>query len=175
MNIRLYGNGTMGTPEICSGGNAQRMATNIIVGADHPLELVGTSPGIINDNTNCPLISNPVDQVLTWTGNAAGALADGFFDGINTPLTEGRLMCKGGLSTDTADENPAQGFVSQQCADVNNNHPEEMDHTPLWYYITAGASGESGGACVPAITDRVGMVACLAAWNAWGSPHRVVV
>ena len=73
LNIRLYGNGTMGTPEICSGGNAQRMATNIIVGADHPLELVGTSPGIINDNTNCPLISNPVDQVLTWTGNAAGA------------------------------------------------------------------------------------------------------
>ena len=74
LSLRLYGNTAVGTPEICSGGNAQRMSTNIILGSDHPLELVGTSPGVINDNINCPYITIPVDEVLTWTGNAAGAL-----------------------------------------------------------------------------------------------------
>jgi len=45
--------------------------------------------------------------------------------------------------------------------------PEAIDHTPLWRYITAGAASESGGLCTPTITNRAGMAACLAAWNAW--------
>ena len=168
LDVRLYKNSTMSTPEICSGQTAQRMSTNIVLGSDHPLELVGKSPGIINDDTNCALITNEVDEVITWTGNAAGALADGLFNGIATPATEGRIACKGGLSTSTADENPAQGFVSNQCADINSLFPEDIDHTPLWDFITPGASAESGGACVPSITDRAGMDACLVAWKAWG-------
>jgi hypothetical protein len=135
LNLRLYGNTSMGTPQICSGGTAQRMATNIVLGADHPIEPIGASPGVINDNTNCPLITNPVDEVETWTGNAEGALADGFIDGIATPSWEGRLMCKGGLSLDTTGENPAQDFESQECVTLNSNHPEAIDHTPLWYYL----------------------------------------
>ena len=164
LNLRLYGNAALNTPEICSGGTAQRMSTNILLGSDHPIEVTGKSPGTVNDDTNCALITNPVDQVETWTGNAAGALADGFFNGIATPALEGRLTCKDGDAT----ENPAQGFSSQGCVDIINTIPEEIDHTPLWYYITPGASDESGGACVPAITDRAGMDACLTAWKAWG-------
>ena len=169
LNLRLYGNGTMSTPQICSGGTAQRMATNIVLGSDHPIEVASKSPGTVNDDTNCPLITNPVDEVETWTGNAEGALADGFFNGIASPNWEGRLSCKDGDVT----ENPAQGFISQDCVDINNNLPETIDHTPLWYYITPGANSEVvGGACAPgggAVTNRAEMVACLAGWNAWGA------
>ena len=171
LNLYLYGNGTLNTPEICTGSNAERMSVNIVLGSDHPLEPVGVSPGIINDNTNCPLITNPVDEVETWTGNAAGAIADGFFNGIASPAWEGRLVCKDGDVT----ENPAQGFVSQDCVDINNNLPEEIDHTPLWYYITPGANSEVvGGACAPgggAITNRDEMEACLSGWKAWPIAH----
>ncbi len=167
LNLRLYGNATLDTPEICTGGTAQRMSTNIVLGSDHPIEVAAKSPGTVNDNTNCALITNPVDEVETWTGNAAGALADGFFNGIGSPVVEGRLSCKDGDAT----ENPAQGFVSQDCVDINNNLPEAIDHTPLWYYITPGANSEVvGGACAPgggAVTNRAEMVACLAGWNAW--------
>ena len=174
LHLYLYGNSTLGTPEECSGSNAQRMATNILIGADHPIELTSFSPGIINDVDNCPLISNPVDEVETWTGNAAGAMEDGFFNGIPQMPWEGRFMCKGPISTDTANENSAQGFVSQECVDIKNNMSEEIDHTPLWYYITSGAAAESVGACVDTISDRAGMLACLDAWIAWGA-HTVTL
>ena len=168
LNLRLYGNARLDTSEVCTGLTALRMSTNIVLGSDHPIEIAGKSPGTVNDNTNCALITNPVDEVETWTGNAAGALADGFFNGIASPALEGRLVCKDGDPT----ESPVQGFDSQDCVDINNTFPEEVDHTPLWYYIVPGANSEVvGGACAPgggAVTNRDEMVACLAGWNAWG-------
>ena len=172
LNLRLYGNYTMGTPQICSGITAARMAVNIVMGADHAMELTGVSPGIVNDDTNCPITSNPVDQLITWTGNASGAMQDGFFDGIATPNVEGRLLCKGALSTGPGNEYADQGFVSTEWDDINNYLDESVDHTPLWYYIVPGAISEviPGGACAPGlgvITNRAEMATCLDGWKAW--------
>jgi hypothetical protein len=175
LNLYLYGNGTYGTPELCSGANSSRMASNIITGSDHPLELVSKTPGSVNDNTNCAIITNPVDQVETWTGNASGAMGTGLFDGIATPDLEGRLLCKGsGLSSDTSREDyPLGTYVSTRCRQVNDQHAEALDHSPLWDYIDPGATSEvSGGTCAPgAITNRQEMQDCLKAWKNYGPPH----
>ncbi len=173
LDLRLYGNDTMGTSQICSGITAARMAVNIVMGGDHPMELTGDSPGVVNDNTNCPIMANPVDELITWTGNAAGAMQTGLFDGIPTPNIEGRLLCKGGLSTGPGNEYADQGFVSAECVDINNNLDESVDHTPLWEYIIPGANSEVvGGVCAPgggAIKNRAEMEVCLDGWKAWGA------
>ena len=176
LSLYLYGNSSYGTPQICSGNNAIRMATNIITGSDHPLEEEWKTPGTVNDDLNCAVITNPVDEVETWTGNAAGALATGFFDGIATPNLEGKLLCKGSPSSDTSRENyPLGTYESQACEQVNNLHPEELDHTPLWYYIDpAGTTEVFPGTCTPGggpITNRIEMEACLDAWKGYGPPH----
>ena len=179
LDLRLYGNYTMGTEQLCALLKDTRMAVNIVMGADHPMELKDVSPGVVNDNTNCPITANPVDELITWTGNASGALKAGFFDGIATPNVEGRLLCKGGLSTGPGNEYADQGFVSTECADINNNLDESVDHTPLWEYIVPGANSEVvGGACAPGggvITNRAEMVACLDGWKAWGGAHTMAL
>ena len=171
LGILTYGNSTMGTVELCTGSNAQRMSTNIMLGADHPMEKTGVSPGIVNDSTNCPVISNPVDELVTEPGNAVGALEDGFFNGIAALPWEGRLTCKDG----DAAENPAQGFVSSDCVNINTWMPESIDNTPLWDFIVPGANAEVvGGACAPgggAIKNREEMETCLDAWKAWPVAH----
>ncbi len=177
LSLYLYDNSTYDTPEICSGNNAQRMATNIITGSDHPLEEHWIKPGTVNDGLNCAVITNPVDQVETWTGNASGALATGLFDGIATPNLEGRLLCKGGLSSFTSRENyPLGTYVSEDCERVNALHPEELDHSPLWDYIDNSAIGEVDppGSCFPGgspVGNRVEMRACLAAWKDYTPSH----
>jgi Putative Flp pilus-assembly TadE/G-like len=179
LSLYLYGNGTYGTPEICSGGNASRMAVNIITGSDHPLEPASKTPGeTVNDGLNCSLITNPVDQVETWTGNASGAITTGLFDGIASPDLEGRLLCKGGLSSDASREDyPLGNYNSLDCKQVNALHPEELDHTPLWDYIVPGATAEvSVGTCTPGgglIIDRQEMEACIDAWKNYGPPHNL--
>jgi hypothetical protein len=173
LNLYLYGNSTYLTPELCSGGNASRMATNMITGSDHPLELKSKRPGMtVNDNTNCAVITNPVDQVETWTGNAAGALDAGLFNGISAPDLEGRLLCKGSLSSDqTREDYPLGTHLSKACEQVNDRHAEKLDHTPLWDYIDSSATGEvlPSNAC-SSITNRQEMATCLKGWKDYG-PH----
>lgn len=178
LNLRLYGNETYGTPTICSGGNAERMRTNLTAGSDHPLEPASKSPGIVNDDTNCNNITNPVDEVETWTGNAQGAISDGLIYGSVDPTLEGRLLCKGSLSTNTSNEDyPLGTYESSRCATINSHHPEAYDHSPLWDYVASGAPGTApGGECAPGqTTNRQGMEGCIAWWKVnapakWLSP-----
>lgn len=171
LNLRLYGNENYGTPTICSGSNAERMSTNIAAGSDHPLEPASKSPGtIVNDVTNCSDITNPVDQVETWTGNAQGAISDGLIFGTSNPTLEGRMLCKDG-----SEVYPLGTFNSRDCERINNNHPQEFDHTPLWDYINPGANSEAqGGGCDPGAWTKKGrdkMQQCLANWKAWPGSH----
>lgn len=174
LDLRWYGNENYEAGgSRCTGSNAWRMTMNIIAGSDHPMEPHTKNPStIINDVSNCDNITNPVDQLRTWTGNASGAMADGFFSGSTSPTLEGRLMCKQPISSLTANEDyPAFTYQSTRCAAVNNNHPEQMDHSPLWDYIASGANSEVvGGACAPGggpIKDRAEMEACLQGWRDW--------
>jgi hypothetical protein len=181
LDVSLYGNGTIGTPQICGAASImQKLATNIIAGADHPLwpfDAV-TYPYVINDTANCPNWGNPVTELRTQTGNATTGLQNGLFSGIATPAFEGRLMCKGVPSTSTAGEYAAYKWESNACVDVLNSFPEFLDHTPLWDFVIPGANSEViGGACVPfgmAIKNRTEMKACLDGWKAWSvanGPH----
>jgi hypothetical protein len=173
LDLRLYGNENYATPTICTGSNAQRMRTNLTAGSDHPLEPASKSPGIVNDVGNCANITNPVDQVDTWTGNAAGAITDGLIFGASSPTLEGRLMCKGSPSTNTTNEDyPLGPYESSACATINTNHPEAYDHTPLWTYVDSGAPGTApGGECAPGqTTSRQGMEECINWWKSSAPP-----
>lgn len=174
LDVSLYGNSTIETPRICGNSNSStKMAVNLIVGADHPLETEATSMGTVHDFTNCPIITNAVDQLRTQTGNSAGGIEDGFFNGVTvtTPNYEGSLMCKDG------DPGEYGNMVSPvPCVTVGNQFPETVDHTPLWHFITPGAASESAGACTPSISTQAAMEACLAAWRAFvPTPHTIAL
>ena len=171
LSLYTYGNETYGTPQICNGFHTTRIATNVVTGTDHPLEPKGKTPGTVNDQLNCALITNPVDQVEVWTGNAAGALKTGLLGSISQPPLEGRLLCK----TGEADEAyPLGQALSTSCVRVNPAYPDDVDHSPLWAYLNPAVVGETpGGECTPAggITNRAQMVTCLEGWMAYGGAH----
>ena len=165
LDLSLYGNTTLGTPEICGNTNPQtKMAVNIAVGSDHDLEEASESPGTVNEVANCPIITNAVDEIPVQTGNAAQGISNGLFYGVPTPSLEGRLMCKDG------DAGELPGKVSNDCIAVWNTFPEQLDHTPLWDFVDPGANAEASGACPSGgINNRAQMVVCLDAWRAYGS------
>lgn len=169
LNVYIYNNATLGTPSDCGTlSNTLRMATNIIVGSDHPLELASkTTPGTVDDIANCPIITNPVDHLHTLTGNSANGITDGLLMSISTPSLEGRLRCKDGDASEYA---PA-GYNSIACIAVNNTFPETLDNGPLWSYINYSDAGEAipSSACTAAIKNRQEMAVCLIAWKAYGS------
>lgn len=176
LDVMLYGNETYPTPTICTGSNAQRLATNIVAGSDHPMKPnPALADPIVNETDNCANISNPVNQFEVRTGNSEGAISDGFFDGITTqPDLEGLLLCKGDPSSDTSREDyPLATYESIYCESIHNSHPEEIDHTPLWEYIRPDAPGTSpsSAACAPGqADDRPGMQNCINWWKA-NAPH----
>lgn len=175
LDVFLYGNETYPTREICTGSNAERMTTTIVAGSDHPMvPYDGISP-IVHEQDNCANIANPVNQFEVATGNAPGAVDNGFFDGSDAPPDlEGILLCKGSTvpSADTSREDyPLATYESLECTSILNTHPEDIDHTPLWRYINPGANSEAlGGGCDPGAWANKGrdkMETCLENWKAW--------
>ncbi len=180
LDVSLYGNDTTGTAQTCGAAFLmQKLSANIILGTDHPLEEEWKIPGsIVNDVANCPNWGTPVDELMTQTGNSTTGLENGLFYGNASPAFEGKLLCKGTLSSDTSGEYAPYKLESLRCEDVLNAYPEFLDHTPLWDYIIVAANSEViGGACAPgggAIKNRAEMVACLDGWKAWSvinGPH----
>ena len=186
LDLRTYGNDDYGTPQICGGSNQTRMEINIVTGSDHPLRPWNTDPTktpypdtVVNDNTNCPIMSEQVNQVQTGPGNADW-ISKGLFGSpaITTPTLEGRLLCKAPISSNqTFEDYPLGPYRSTRCTNpnkVNNLHAETLDHSPLWDYIKPGANAEVvGGVCAPGggpIKTRAEMATCLAGWRAYG-PH----
>lgn len=158
LDLSLYGNSTLGTPEIC--GNAmpqQKMATNIALGADHPLEEEFETAGTVNEVTNCPILTNPVDNIPTQTGNAG--IEQGLFHSVPTPALEGRLRCKDGDAQELANK------TSVACEDVWTQLPEQLDDTPLWHFIDPANDLVSAECPKPGITNRAEMDDCLTAWK----------
>ena len=168
LDLSIYGNATLGTLSVRQCGNANpqgKMAINIAVGADHPFEEAVETAGTVGDVSNCPILTNSVDNIPTQTGNASQGISDGLFYGISTPALEGRIMCKDGDAGELANKTSVL-----PCEDVWNQFPEDLDDTPLWHYISS--SNDLAGTDCPTsgITDRAQMEACLTAWKALGSP-----
>ena len=167
LDLSIYGNSTLGTAEQCGNANPQgKMAVNIAVGADHPLEEAPETTGTVEEIGNCPVITNPVDNIPTQTGNARQGLTEGLFQSISNPSLEGRLRCKDG----DAGEPPNK--TSAVCEYFWNHPsiPETIDDTPLWDFIDS--SNDLVGTSCPTsgIADRAAMEACLTAWKGLGSP-----
>ena len=127
VDISLYGNPSLGTPEIC--GNAEpnlKLAANIILGTDHPLDEFGESgdpldpsPEVVrNDHTLCPDLGARPNELWAQTGVGSN-LDAGLVDG--TPL----------------DGKPLPGRLTQGPeADRNvRNGALPLDDRPLWEYI----------------------------------------
>jgi hypothetical protein len=166
LDLALYGNGTYGTPQIC--GNSMptlKMATNLIMGSDHPIETAATRAGTVNDFGNCPILTNPVDNLRTQTGNSANGIEDGLWNGISTPSREGRITCKDG---DPGEGGLVSATGSWPCVNVNNQIPEVLDHTPLWHYLRAPVTEVPSNEC-DGVTNRQQMEVCLQAWRSFGA------
>jgi Flp pilus assembly protein TadG len=167
LDVALYGNSTFGTPQIC--GNAQpstKIATNIVMGVDHPVETAASTPGTVSDFGNCPIISNPVDALNVQTGNNANGIEQGLWGGISTPTREGRITCKDGDPNEGPKISPTGSWP---CSNVNNNIPEVLDNTPLWHYLNGTVTEVSPAGSCDGVNTRQEMEACLAAWRAHGS------
>ena len=166
LDLALYGGRPLitGTPTIC--GNAMpvtKMATNIVVGSDHDLEVwLSPSGPIVNDFATCSILTVRINEVRTQTGNAENGIYKGYFDGISMPEREGRLMCKGSISNFGV-EDPLAALESKSCVRVGDAFPEDLDNTPLWSYITSYASNNVSGCSVVTFTRQL-MEICISNW-----------
>lgn len=172
LDVSLYGNYTMGTPQIC--GNAQtqtKMEVNLVTGADHLLEEEWKTAGVVNDWSNCPAIKTAVDQLIVQTGNAESGIKDGLFVGTTatTDPYEGRLLCKTGQSDEFATNLSEK--TSGACVTIGNQFPEQVDHTPPWDFLEStvnetipGNVCDNSGAPVDTWDE---MKACLQGWLDW--------
>jgi hypothetical protein len=145
LDISLFGNADLNTPQVC--GNAQRqqkITSNIAVGVDHPLieyQADGTNQ-VRNDHTYCPIFNSMPNELPGETGNAfRPALDPGLRDGIYG--NPGRL---------------AQG--SNRITVVNNT--PQLDNTPLWNFLDT--SRPLPAACT-GVSNTTQMQACMAAWS----------
>jgi hypothetical protein len=170
MSPYLYGDPIAGVPIICNPAMPDNRLSSVFAkGADHAYDLDVNVAGTANDRFNCPNKNQRIDEIDVQTGDSSTLIEDGAFYEIYT--TEGRLRCKDGdLSEPTW---LTTAWVSVDCEDVNDRYPEYLDDTPLWGFIDPGAASESGGACNSGVNNKVAMEACLAAWNAWATPHTI--
>ena len=162
----LYGDSTFGTPTDCNSVAQDGISSSLAKGADHIYALDPAVPGIANDRDHCPNKNQLIDQIDVRTGGTSNPIEVGALGSIFG--TEGRLLCKDGDSTEPSWYEPL--LDSAACADVNDNHPETVDSTPLWPFLNPGANSEvSGGQCGGGVDTRTEMEACLVAWRAWGT------
>ena len=168
LDITQMGNFDMQTSTTCTGNTTGRLAENIAIGVDHD---IGTAPmetsPFMRDRDLCPALASTPYTLQTETGNMASVLDDGFANGVNGRL--GRLVDTPFANTDVAGH--------------------EIDHKPLWEFITDNAEvpriegwflGHEGGVCSAAsMSSKADMLLCLAAWdqtdadqldNAYGPP-----
>ena len=177
LDVSLYGNSTIGTPQICGNSSTQtKMTVNLITGADHILEQQWKTSGTVNDWSNCPKLKTPVDELIVQTGNSETGIMDGLFVGTaaTTDYYEGRLLCKQGSSDPEGDEyaTTLSTRESDSCETIGNQFSEQVDHTPLWNFLEdnitetdpADACDGSGAAAVDTYSEMVG---CLQAWHDW--------
>ena len=154
LDITQMGNFDMQTSTTCTGNTTGRLAENIAIGVDHD---IGTAPmetsPFMRDRDLCPAFASTPYTLQTETGNMASALDDGFANGVNGRL--GRLVDTPFANTDVAGH--------------------EIDHKPLWEFITDNAEvpgiegwflGHEGGVCSAAsMSSKADMLLCLAAWD----------
>ncbi len=124
LDITLFGNASLGTTLDCNKDN-RTLATNIALGADHPL----SDSGGLSDDVECnagPNFGARPQIINAQTGTPQGPLHDGMIGGVTfggTKLFDGRL-------TD----------VANSAATVSL-YGETLDNTPLWHFIAPGLTG----------------------------------
>ena len=128
IDISLYGNPAMGTPEICGNTSPNtKLSANIILGTDHPLDEfaeptadpLDPSPETVrNDHTLCPDLGARPNELWAQTGVGSN-LDPGLITGM---VLDGRTL--GGRLTlgPEADRNVRAGAAP-------------LDDRPLWEYI----------------------------------------
>ncbi|MGQ0848913.1 MAG: pilus assembly protein TadG-related protein [Actinomycetota bacterium] len=161
LDISLYGNDIFPTITKCTGDTQGNLATNLALGTDHELSIWQLGDPVHNDRLECEIFTAQPNEVLTQTGGSNTGLENGLFKGINSPLAEGRLVCKDGDPEEIGRIPKTSGGA---CVDVVNNFPEFVDDTPLWNFLTGPGIAFTAPTC-SAVDNRQEMEACLIAWR----------
>lgn len=169
----LYGDPVRGTPIACNsaGGlnDSTRIAASLAKGSDHSFLTAALVPGVANDQAECPNQNQSIDQVDVRTGGFASAVENGLTAASNLG-TEGRNLCKTGQPDEPSWLDPPLNSTGG-CVDVNNQYPEDIDHTPLWDFIASGITETVPANACSGVTDTAGMEACLDGWKAFVGTH----
>jgi hypothetical protein len=157
LDISWYGNPLLATPTQCNGNTNGRLAGNMALGVDHPLdEWRGPdedppegSEAIRNDNALCPDAGARPNQILGQTGIGsnldAGMVSSVSVDGRMVP---GRLT-----------RTPFATRIVRSATAV--------DDTPLWEFIDPALTSGIPPSCVRSgISSKTQMNACLADYAA---------
>jgi hypothetical protein len=154
LDISWYGNPTLGTPTQCTGNENGRLAGNMALGVDHPLdELSGpdesppeTGEAVRNDRSLCPDQGARPNQILGQTGIGSG-LDPGMVSGVNV---DGRSVP--GRLTRTS-------FATRA---VRSGTPA-IEDKPLWEFIDPGLTTGIPTSCVRSnIASKAQMKTCIA-------------
>lgn len=127
----------------CTGDTSGRMARNIMVGADHFLDVapsLSATPVVDRDVCTAGDFAVEPYTVTTETGNMTGVLHEGLVTGDPSDGTPGRL-------TDSSNTRSVAGF--------------DVDDTPLWDYLNV----DGLALCGTTPTNKAEMIACLQAWT----------
>jgi hypothetical protein len=144
LDFRKFGNVALKTSTQCTGGSVDTLKENIAHGVDHDLDVAPDTPiddkgieeeiTIIKEAEQCSSTSDPVQAVLTETGNKTKVIIDGFVDG-------------------------AGGFPGRLTLGSIRTYPysdQEIDDVGLWEYLDDDGKAE----CGPATTEA-DILACL--------------
>lgn len=147
LDIALYGNDDLNTPETCTQGNQNsKVAVNISKGSDHILTIY-TSGTPVNDHDACPNRAEDITEVVFEQGSPMSAVTDGLFAGVSTNIQGNSVTGPARLRCD-----------SGTCVTIRGR---SLDNRPLWNYLN--------GAC-PGVADHTSMEACLAGWSSGDGP-----
>lgn len=143
LDLALYGNDELNTPETCSQGNQNaKVALNISKGSDHILTVYsGGTP--VNDHDACPNRVEDITEVVYEQGSPTGAVTDGLFAGVSANIQGNPVSGPARLRCD-----------SGTCVTIRGR---SLDNRPLWSYLN--------GAC-PGVSDHASMETCLNSWTA---------
>jgi hypothetical protein len=158
LDIAWYGNPLMGTPTQCNGNTNGRLAGNMALGVDHPLdEWRGpdedppeSSEVIRDDNALCPDQGARPNQIMGQTG--IGANLDAGM--VSATSVDGRTV-------------PGRLTRSPFATRVVRTGTQPLDDKPLWEFIDPTLTSGIPPSCVRSgISSKTQMRTCLADYAA---------
>jgi hypothetical protein len=135
LDIRQYGNATIGTTNVCAGNTNNRLVDNLAFGADHQFSTYDPATGAAGLKLDNCVAPQP-NELQTYTGNVANIFDKGIASGT---------------ATDTSDKGGAR--LKRGNYAKRSVYGNQLDNKPLWEFIPFGLTSSGPGA-VPSACFR---------------------